>query len=162
LGAVGQVVRSVAGRTVVRLDTIDARYARLHADSRLAASVTSGFGVVAFVVACSGIYAVMAFLVSARRREIGIRMALGANQSQVKRLVFRSSLPAAAAGIAFGLAAAALATRAVASQLFGVTATDVPTYIAVSAILMAAAATATWWPARWASLVDPAITLRAE
>jgi predicted permease len=162
LPAVATLARSVAERSVVRTDTIAARYARLDGDKRLAASITSGFGLLALVVATAGIYGVMAFLVAGRRREIGIRMALGADRGAVQRLVFRSSLAAVVTGAAVGVAAALVAARWVASQLYGITATDPATYAAVCGLIVATALAATWLPARRAARVDPALTLRAE
>jgi ABC-type antimicrobial peptide transport system permease subunit len=138
------------------------RYARLDGDKRLAASITGGFGVLALLVATAGIYGVMAFLVAGRRREIGIRMALGADRGAVQRLVFRSSLAAVVTGAAVGVAAALVAARWVASQLYGITATDPATYAAVCGLIVATALAATWLPARRAARVDPALTLRAE
>jgi hypothetical protein len=143
LPEVASVLRSIADRSIVRVDTVDARYARLNADTRLAAATIAAFGLVAFVVATTGVYAVMAFLVSGRRREIGIRMALGA-------------------GTALGLGGAVLSGRLIAGQLFGVTPTDPTTYSLVATLILLAAMVATWWPARLASRVDPATTLRSD
>ena len=162
LGDLAAIVRSIAERSVVRVDTVEARYARLHADTRLAAAVTTGFGVVALLVATAGIYAVMAFVVAGRSKEIAIRMALGAGRAGVRALILRSSLTAVASGVAIGLVAAALLSQAVSAQFAAVSPTDPPSYIAVSALLIATAVAATWWPARRASRVDPAVTLRAE
>jgi cell division protein FtsX len=162
LAAIEPVVRAAAGRAMVRIDTVEARYARLDAESRLAAAITTGFGIVAFLVAVSGVYAVMAYLVAGRRREIGIRMALGADRGTVLRLVFGSALRFVAIGTALGLGAAAMATRAIAGQLYGVAAIHLPTYAVVAGLVVVAAAAATWWPARRAARIDPAITLRTE
>jgi predicted permease len=162
VASIASLVRSEAPRSVVRTETMAARYAHLDADKRLAASITTGFGGLALVVATAGIYGVMAFLVAGRSREIGIRMALGADRRAVQRLVFRSSLIAVGVGAAIGVAAALIASRWIASQLYGVTATDPPTYAAVCGLILATALAATWWPARRAANVDPALTLRAE
>ena len=160
--ALTSLVRAEAGRAIVRVDTVEARYARLEGDKWLTAVVTSGFGALALVVAVGGIYAVMAFLVAGRTREIGIRMALGASALDVRQLVFTTSLRFVALGAALGLGGAALASRWLASQLFGISAVDPATYAAVTALVVVAAAAATWWPARRASRVDPAVALRAE
>jgi ABC-type antimicrobial peptide transport system permease subunit len=162
LPAVAGLVRSVAERSVIRTDTIAARYARLDGDKRLAASITSGFALLAFLVAIAGIYGVMAFLVAGRRREIGIRMALGADAGAVQRFVFRSSLAAVVAGALIGVTAALIASRWIASQLYGVTATDPATYAGVCGVVVATALLATWVPARRAARIDPAMTLKAE
>jgi predicted permease len=160
--ALAGLVRAVASRVVVRTDTIANRYAQLDGDTRLMATIASGFGLLALVVATAGVYAVMAFLVSGRAREIGIRMALGADRGGVQRLIFGSSLRFVAAGASIGVIGAIAASRAIATQLFGVTATDPATYAAVAVYVIATALAATWWPARRAARVDPAVTLRAN
>jgi ABC-type antimicrobial peptide transport system permease subunit len=146
----------------VRVESIEARYRNLEGDTRLAAAITGGFAVVALVVATAGIYAVMAFLVTGRRREIGIRMALGADRRAVRTLIFGSALRFVLAGTVMGLAAAAVAVQAIAAQLFGVAPVDPATYAGVAALVAVTAILATWWPARRAAAVDPAVTLRAE
>ncbi|MBK9243036.1 MAG: ABC transporter permease [Acidobacteria bacterium] len=162
LPMIGEAASSVAPRLVVRTDTIEARYRRLEGNTRLAAAITGAFGAVAWIVATAGIFAVMAFLVSGRTREIGIRMALGADRGNVLRMVFGSSLRFVVIGTALGLTAAAIASQYISTQLFGVTPTDPLTYAGVAALVITTAALATWWPARQAARVDPAITLRAE
>ncbi|MEX2270263.1 MAG: ABC transporter permease [Vicinamibacterales bacterium] len=162
LGEVASVVRAVAGRAVVRVDTIDERYARLEGDSRLAAVATVGFGAAALLIAAAGIYAVMAFMVSGRRREIGVRLALGATGADIRRIIFGTSLKFLMAGAIAGLAAAAAASEVIRSQLFGVSATDPLTYASAAGIVIAAGALATWYPARQAARVDPAVTLRSQ
>lgn len=155
-------VRNLATRSIVRVSTVSERYARLAADARLAAATTSGFGVIGFLVATSGVYAVMAFLVAGRSKEIAIRMALGADGRSVRRLVLSSSLRFVGAGLVAGLVASAIGSRWIAAQLSGVTPTDPTTYLAVAALVVGTAVAATWWPARRASRVDPALTLRAQ
>jgi putative ABC transport system permease protein len=162
LPAVTSMVRSIAERSVVRTETMATRYARLDADKQLAALITTGFGLLALVVATAGIYSVTAFFVSSRSREIGIRMALGADRGTVQRLVFRSSMIAVINGAVIGVAAARLASGSIASQLYGVKATDPSTYAVICGLIVATAIAATWLPARRASNLDPAVTLRAE
>jgi len=162
IDALTSVVRATAEKSIVRVESIEQRYRALEGDTRLAAAVTGGFAGVALLVAMCGIYAVMAFLVSGRRREIGIRMALGADRGAVRKLVFGSALRFVLAGTVIGLVAAAVATQAIAAQLFGVTPVDPATYAGVAALVAVTAILATWWPARRAAAVDPAITLRAE
>jgi putative ABC transport system permease protein len=162
LPSLTEAARTVAPRLLVRGDTVEARYRRLEGNTRVAATITGAFGAVAWIVATSGIFAVMAFLVSGRTREIGIRMALGADHGRVLRMVFGSSLRFVAIGTATGLLAAAALAQYISAQLYGVTATDPVTYAMVAAIVMATAGLATWWPARQAARVDPAITLRAD
>jgi ABC-type antimicrobial peptide transport system permease subunit len=159
---IGEALRSVAPRLIVRTDTVEARYRRLDGDTRLAAAITGGFGAIAWIVATCGIFAVMAFLVAGRTREIGIRMALGADRASVRWMVLGSALRAVLLGTALGLGASAVASQWIAAQLYGVTATDPVTYLSVAALILITAMFATWWPARKAAGVDPAITLRAE
>ena len=162
LPMLAEAARSVAPRLLVRTDTIEARYRRLEGDTRLAAAITGGFGAIAWLVATCGIFAVMAFLVAGRTREIGIRMALGADKGAVRRMVLGSSLRAVLIGVVLGLAASAVAAQWIAAQLYGVTATDPLTYTAVALLIIVTALVATWLPARRAARVDPAVTLRSE
>jgi predicted permease len=159
---IAAVARSAAPRLRVSTDTIEQRYARVYGDTRLAAAITSGFGVLAWLVAGAGIYAVMAFLVAGRSREIGIRMALGADEHSVRGMVLRSSLRSVTLGVVLGLAASALAYQSISARLFGVTPTDPQTYASVTGLVLVTALLATWFPARRAARVDPAITLRSE
>jgi len=128
----------------------------------MATAIISSFAVVAFVIAVAGVFGVMTFLVTNRTREIGIRMALGAERTDVRRMVLGSSLRLVVAGVIVGAAAAALSGRWLESQLFGVTPTDPLTYAIVIATVVTTAIAATWHPASRAARVDPAITLRAE
>ena len=109
-----------------------------------------------------GIYGVIAYVVSQRTREIGIRMALGAQPAAMLPVFVRQGLLLAGVGVGVGLAAAAGLTRLMSSLLFGVTAVDPLTYAAVSALLMAAAVLASYLPARRAMAIDPVQALRAE
>lgn len=121
----------------------------------IAASVTLLLGVV-------GIYGVIAYIVAQRRREVGIRMALGAQGESVQRIFVSRGMSLAAAGLAVGIIGAAASMRLLSSQLFGVKPFDVMTYVAVVAVLAAVALIATWLPARQATRVDPMLALRAE
>jgi predicted permease len=109
-----------------------------------------------------GIYGVLSYVVTQRTREIGIRIALGARSSQLKRVLLGQVLVLVGIGIALGLAGAALLTRLMESQLFGVTALDPTTYLAVPIILVVTAGFAAYLPARRATRVDPVSALRAE
>jgi predicted permease len=129
---------------------------------RLMATLTSLFGLLAVVLAAVGLYAVMAFLVAARTREIGIRMTLGANPARVLLQIASESLLLTAIGIAIGLPAALWASRAIGSQLYGLRATDPATYVVLSLALAAIALCAAWIPARRAADVDPMVALRYE
>jgi predicted permease len=121
----------------------------------IAASVTLLLGLV-------GIYGVIAYIVSQRRREVGIRMALGAQGESVQRIFVSRGLSLAAIGLVVGLISAAALMRLLSSLLFGVNAFDPLTYLAVSAGLGGVALVATWLPARQATRIDPMLALRAE
>jgi predicted permease len=162
LGDIVQDIRTADNRFLLTFEWIDDTYARAFSDRLIAARIVSVFGGIAFLVALTGVYGVMLFLVAGRTREISIRMALGADRRDVGRLVLGSSLRLVAAGVMLGLAGAWLASRWIESQLFGVTGTYPFTYAGVALLVFATALLATWHPARQAASVDPAITLRAE
>ena len=130
--------------------------------ARVAASVLGAFGVIALLLAAIGIYGVTSYAVSQRTREIGIRMALGAQLSDVLRLILRSGVKLTVLGVVIGLAGAFLLTRALTSLLSGVTATDPFTFVSVSVLLVAVMMLASYLPARRATKVDPLIALRYE
>lgn len=146
----------------VTLELVDDMYAQQSADTRLASQIVGGFSVLAFVVAIAGVYGLMAFLVSSRKREIGVRMALGASAADISRLVFGSSARLVAVGAVLGAIGAVLASRWIESAMFGVSATDPLTYVVVMSGVMLAALVATWQPARQAARVDPAGMLRGD
>ncbi|HEY7529434.1 MAG TPA: ABC transporter permease [Gemmatimonadota bacterium] len=157
-------------REVAALDSaipvVDARTMdRVLGDSlrrlRLEAGLLAAFAAVALALAALGIYGVIAQVVSERRREIGIRVALGAVRSDVVRLVVGQGLRLAAMGVALGAAAALAATRVLRAVLYGVEPGDPLTVAAVAAAALAAAALASWLPARRAAAVAPAEALRS-
>jgi len=130
--------------------------------SRIAAWTLGGFGVLALLLAGIGIYGVVSYGAAQRTREIGVRMALGAKESDVLGLVLWDGLIVIGAGLAIGLLLAAAATRVVASFLYGVGATDPLTFVAVPLLLGAVALVASYVPARRAVKVDPLVALRYE
>jgi putative ABC transport system permease protein len=119
-------------------------------------------GGMALLIGLVGIYGVISYAVSQRRREIGIRMALGARQREVMRIFLTNGFLLALIGVGCGLAASAALTRLLAASLFGVSPLDPPTYAAVSLGLIAAALAASYIPARRAMTVDPVEALRSE
>ncbi len=143
-----------------RVGTMSARISRSVAGPRFYTVVLSVFGVLAVVLALAGCQAGLAHRVAARRREIGLRMALGATRPGVRGMVLRRGLLLTGAGAAIGLLLSLPATRLLDAQLYGVTAGDPVTYVGLLVLLLAAAALASDLPARRAATVDPAETLR--
>ncbi len=132
------------------------------ADTRVLGALLTTFAFLALLLACTGVWAVVAFAVSRRSSELGLRMALGAAPRQVVRLVVRGGLTLAAAGVAVGVVGAWAAARVLRSLLYDVAATDPLTYAAAAALLLGVTALAAWLPARRATRVDPITALRAE
>jgi putative ABC transport system permease protein len=130
--------------------------------ARMAAGALGSFGVLALVLAAVGIYGVMSYVVAGRTREIGLRMALGAQTGNVRRLILRQGMTLAAIGASIGLLIAFGATRLLKSVLYGVDAMDPATFLGVTLLLGAVALLACWIPALRASRVDPMVALRAE
>jgi putative ABC transport system permease protein len=118
------------------------------------------FAFVALLLAAIGVYGVMAYGVNERTREIGVRVALGADTGDVVRLIIRGALGMTSLGIVLGLAGGFMASRLLGSLLFGVEATDLPTFLGAAVMILVVAALASWLPARRASRVDPAVALR--
>jgi ABC-type antimicrobial peptide transport system permease subunit len=129
---------------------------------RSSAWLVGGFAALALILSVVGLYGVVAYSVSQRTREIGVRMALGAQQSSVYRLILSEAGRLTSIGILIGLVLAIGAAAAMQAVLFGVRSWDIPTLIAVAAILTAAALLASFVPARRAATVDPVVALRAE
>jgi len=129
---------------------------------RMFAALTTGFGVLALALACVGIYGIMAYSVANRTNEIGIRLALGAQPGQVRRMILRESGWLASAGVVVGVAAALALTRLVKSMLYGVQPWAPATLVAGGLLLLAVALAASWIPARRAAGVQPMDALRHE
>ena len=147
---------------IARVATMDALLATSAGERRFALILFESFGLVALVLAATGIYGVLAGSVAERTREIGIRLALGAQTSNVLHLIFRQGLILVLSGVGFGLLAAWALTRLLTKLLFGVTATDPWAFGSVTVLLIVVALLACWLPARRATKVDPLVALRYE
>ncbi len=132
------------------------------AEKRFQSMLLSLFGITALLLAVVGLYGVTAFFVGQRRREIGLRAALGAQPRQILAHIFRQGALTTGTGVAAGLVAAALLSRTIASLLFGISPVDPVTFLAVPLLLALVAAAAIWAPARRATKVDPTEALRQE
>jgi predicted permease len=163
LPSLREVVRSV-DRTIPVLDvrTQDEQIEARLRKERVFASLTAGFGALALVLACIGIYGIMAYSVSQRTNEIGIRMALGAAPAQVLGMVMREASWMSGLGVVAGVGGALALGRLVASLLYGLKANDPATFLVAATLLIVVALGASWIPARRAAGVDPMRALRHE
>ena len=147
---------------VLRFTTLEGQLNRVLAQERLIAALAGFFSVLAALLACLGLYGVIAYTVARRNNEIGLRLALGATPTNVLWLVFSESLWLTLGGIALGVPAALAATRLISARLFGVNPTDPFTLVASALLMMAVAATSALLPARRAARVDPMVALSRE
>jgi predicted permease len=128
----------------------------------MAASFSLAFGVLAILLSAVGLYSVMAYVVSQRTREVGIRMALGADRSDVMKMITRQGMRLAVIGVGIGLVLSLALAQVLSSLLIGISGYDVPTFILVPALLVAVTLVACYLPARRATKVDPLVALRYE
>jgi predicted permease len=147
---------------IVRQQTMNEQTVTSLFPQRVALYVSGSLGVVALLLALLGIYGVTAFTVAQRTREIGVRVALGAQRSHVLGLVLRQGIVLAGIGVTVGSLAAFGATRLIGSMLYGVAPTDVVAFGTAATLLACAALVASWFPARRAARVDPMIAIRSE
>jgi predicted permease len=147
---------------VFDMSTMDERAQRSLARQRFSSVMLGAFAVFALVLAVIGVYAVLSFLVTQGTHDIGVRIALGAERRSIMTLILGKGMTLAAVGAAWGLAGAAALTRVMAGLLYGTSATDVLTFGAVTALLLAIAFVACYFPARRALRVDPMVALRYE
>src|SRR5262249_21735891 len=132
------------------------------AERRFQTSLLIGFSLIALLMAAIGIYGLIQYSVATRTREIGIRIAVGAQAGGIFRMVIGAGLHVAGTARVIGLAAALVVTRAASSFLFGVSASDPVTFASASALLVAIAAAACYFPARRAMKIEPIMALRLE
>jgi putative ABC transport system permease protein len=158
-----QIIRDIdRNLPVVEVRMVEDAFAESLARERLNALVSAAFAVCALLLASLGLYGLLAFAVTERTNEIGIRMALGAQASQVVRMIVRQGLGLILIGAALGLAAAFAASRYLESLLFGVTTHDPTTFATVSALLLVVSLIAVIIPARRATQVNPIQALRED
>lgn len=158
-----QLVREIEPRAALdNVDLLENRLSASVAEPRFATLVLAVFALVALALAATGLYGVLSYNISQRRREMGIRSALGATRAGLQRLVLREGMALTAAGLAIGLGAALSVTRLMESLLFGVTPLDAVSFAAAPLALLGVAAAACLIPARRAAAVDPAEALRSE
>jgi ABC-type antimicrobial peptide transport system permease subunit len=147
---------------VLRLERLDDAVAMGLLPQRIAGTASGSLGAIGLLLAAIGVYGVTAYLVTRRKREIAIRIALGATPSAIRRMVLRGSLTLAGVGIAIGLALSAAASGVLKSVLFGLPRLDPASFAGAAGIFLAVAAAASWVPAARASVVRPIEALRND
>jgi ABC-type antimicrobial peptide transport system permease subunit len=160
--AIHNAVQPSFPNTPIEVRALSAQVEQTLLQERLMAKLAGGFGALGLLLACVGLYGLLAYSVVRRTKEIGVRMALGAQARTVLWMVAKRALGLVAAGIAVGVPLAWVLSRKVQSMLFGLTATD-PSVVASAVVLLAAAGlVAAYFPARRAARVDPMTALRHE
>jgi putative ABC transport system permease protein len=158
-----QAVRDIdRDQPIASIRTMDQILSGLIAQRRFSMMLVAGFAILALTLAVIGAYGVTSYLVSQRTREIGVRLALGADPSRISRLVVREGMVVAGVGVAVGVVGAVATTRLASSLLYGVSARDPITIASVAATLLIVSALANYIPARRASRVDPLLALRQD
>ena len=156
------ILSVVPGANIVRLGLLSETYREQLARPRAAAALAATFAVIAVAAAAGGLFSVLSYAVGRRRREFGIRTALGASPRQIRGLVLRDGARVALLGVGAGVAASIGLARVIASLQYGVTGFDPVTWTLVLGLLVATTLAASWRPARAASRVDPATLLRED
>jgi putative ABC transport system permease protein len=159
---IGQEIESLGREYPLRTRTVAQVISHEHVQERVTAMLSGFFAALALLLASIGLYGLMAYAVTRRTREIGIRIALGAQRKNVLWLILQETLALTVLGIAIGIPSALVPTRLIAGMLFGVSPGDVPTIVGVSLLLVVVALFAGYLPARRASTIDPIVALRSE
>jgi putative ABC transport system permease protein len=160
--ALTRAVREVAPNSTVAYDTVRTYMRDSLVTERLMATLAGCFGGLALLIATVGLYGVMSYMVSRRKVEIGIRMALGADPRKIVRMVIGESGLLLLCGVLFGAGLAVLSSRSAANLLFGLKPWDPTSLVSAVAVLTAVSLLAAWLPARRASRLTPTIALRDE
>ena len=158
----GEVRAADPDVAVYQMRTLDEAFDDDLSSSRILIGMFVAFALLALLLAGAGLYGVIAYAVSRRVQEIGIRMALGALTADIRRLILRQTLILVLVGVVIGLVGGAIIARLSSSILFGVSAGDPVTYSTVVAVLVFVAFAATYVPVRRATRVDPVVALRAQ
>jgi predicted permease len=159
---VSDEIESLGREYALETKTIQQTTSHILTEERVTALLSAFFAALALLLASIGLYGLMSHAVTRRTREIGIRVALGAQRENVLWIVLRETLALAVIGLAIGVPCALAACRLIASMLFGLTSSDIPTIVAVSILLLVVALFAGYLPARRASSIDPIVALRTE
>jgi putative ABC transport system permease protein len=158
----GEIVSLNRDQAIFNVRTMSEIVGQSVAPRRFSMLLLTIFAVVALALASIGIYGMLSYAVAQRTREIGLRMTLGAQRGNVLRLVISAGMKLALAGVALGLVASLILTRTIKNLLFGISANDPLTFIAIAMLLVFVALLACWIPARRATKVDPMVALRYE
>lgn len=159
---IGHEVESVGHEYALRTATVDQMVSRFLVNERVIALLSGFFAALALLLASIGLYGLMSYGVTRRTREIGVRVALGAQQGSVRWMILRETLALTLLGIAIGIPSGFAAVRLIASMLFGLSPSDLSTLVTACLLLLAVALFAGYLPARRASSIDPILALRTE
>ena len=162
-GALRAAVRRVERNApVYGVAPLEQQFGTYLAQRRFQTSLLAGFSIVALLMAAVGIYGIIQYSIATRTREIGIRVAVGAQAGEIFRMILGEGLKLSLTGLVLGLLGALWLSQAASSLLFGVTPTDPLTFVAVSLLLIAVAVAACCFPARRATRIDPIVALRRQ
>ena len=160
--SISQEIESLGHEYPLRTATVDQMMSRVLVNERVIALLSGFFAALALLLASIGLYGLMSYGVTRRTREIGVRVALGAQQGSVRWMILRETLALTLFGVAIGIPSGLAASRLIASMLFGLSPSDLPTILTSCLLLLAVAFVAGYLPARKASSLDPILALRTE